>query len=245
MSKLKIKGILSYPNIFIAKAINPGDDPKFTASLLILKTDPQVPVIQAAIEAVKLNGFPSGFPASGKTCLHDCAVKFPDDPTLANYMVLTAAAKANKKPIVVDMNVLPVMSEADAYAGVEVWFSVNIYSYDMPVSKGVTSGLNGVMVTGVEGALGHLGNEESPAEMFAGIAGTAPPQAAAAGGPSPTITPAPNSVPAPTLTPTPTGPTYVMTAAAQGNTREALIGNGQGWTDELLIAQGMMIASSV
>jgi hypothetical protein len=59
---------------------------------------------------------------------------------------------------------------------------------------------------------------------------------AAAPSPSPTApspqapSPAPNAA-----------PVYQMTDKAAGNTRDQLINNGQGWTDELLISQGMML----
>lgn len=247
MSILKFKGIISYPNVFIPKAIKQGDDPKYTTSLLILKTDPQIQVIGAAIETAKLNGFPSGFPASGGTCLHDGQLKFPEEPKLHPYMILTAASNVQSKPLVVDANLAPIIDPGQVYPGAEVWLSVNFYTYDKSVSKGVTAGLNGVMVTGLEGALGRLDNRPTVEQMFGPetTATTATP--AASTQPVVTHTPAPNAAPAPNATPAPApnaAPQYIMTAAADGFTRDQLLDNGKGWTDDLLVLQGMMIKPS-
>lgn len=78
----------------------------------------------------------------------------------------------------------------------------------------------------------------------------APSGATPGGAPTPTM-PTPGampSVPAPAAMPSvptppappapPAGPVYTMTAAAQGASREALLGNG--WTDDLLIQHGLM-----
>jgi hypothetical protein len=45
--------------------------------------------------------------------------------------------------------------------------------------------------------------------------------------------------PLPVAPAAPAAPVYTMTAAAMGNTREALI--AQGWTDDTMIANGLMV----
>ena len=225
MAQFKVKGILSYPHLNSPRAIEAGKDPKYSASVLILKTDPQVATIQAIIEQEKLNGWPSGFPATGKVFMKES----PDHP---EYMVINGNAKAEDKPAVVDMNRAPVMDPSLACAGSICWVAFNSFTYDQAVNKGVSCGLNAVMVTGEMGALGRLDGRPSVESMFADVAeGGAP-------------TPAPNAAPVPTpATPPPPTPTpqYVMTEKANGCTREQLINSGQGWTDELLIEQGMML----
>ena len=54
--QFKVKGILSYPHLFTPRSVNPGDDPKFSASILIRKDDPQVQQIQQIIDTEKANG---------------------------------------------------------------------------------------------------------------------------------------------------------------------------------------------
>ena len=67
----------------------------------------------------------------------------------------------------------------------------------------------------------------------------APPMAPAATPPAP-VAVAPNPAFLAPPAPPPAGPTYVMTAKAQGQTREAW--NAAGWSDALLLQHGMMVA---
>ena len=79
----------------------------------------------------------------------------------------------------------------------------------------------------------------------------APPAQAPAGAPALAPQPwaqpaAPAPAPAPAPTPAyvaPAGPVYTMTAAANGVTREAYLATA-GWTDALLIQQGLMVAAA-
>ena len=227
----KVKGILSYPHLNQARSVNPGDAPKFGCSVLILKTDPQVAQIQSIIEQEKANGWPSGFPTNGKTFMKDCAVAFPDQPDVHGYMVISGNANADSKPQVVDANLQPVIDPSLACAGSVCWIAFNSFVYNQPVNKGVGAGLNGVMITGEMGVLGRLDGKPSLETMFAGVndgaTTTAAPQQVAPSPASPP--PAPNAE-----------PQYIMTAKAAGNTRQQLLDNGQGWTDELLLSQDMM-----
>ena len=248
--QLTIKGILSFPHLNQPRAVKQGDEPKYSANLLIPKGDPQLNQLQQAIDAEKANGFPSGFPHNGKVCLHDCAVSQPNNPELAGYMELRASAKADSKPTVVDMNMTPVMDPALVYPGAVVWMAINTFTYNMTTSKGVGAGLNGVMITGEEGALGRLDSKPTAEQMFAGVAqGGAPAAAMPPGAPAPAPTPAPTPAPAPAPAPAPTPatpppaappqPQYTMTAKANGATREAF--HAQGWTDEMLLQHGYMV----
>ena len=139
--QFKVKGILSYPHLFVARSVNPGDDPKFSASILILKTDPQVAANQQIIEQEKGNGFPNGFPHNGKMFLKDCAVQFPDQPEVHGYSAISGNAKADSRPHLVDANMNPVMDQSQAYAGAVVWGAFNSFTYSMAVNKGIGAGL--------------------------------------------------------------------------------------------------------
>lgn len=215
MAQFKVKGILSYPHLFTPRAVQQGDDPKFSASILIAKNDPQVAVIQQIIETEKANGFPNGFPAKGKVFLKDGALEYPQDAKMHDYYIISGGSKADSKPHLVDTNLNPVMDQSQAYPGVIVWAAFNSFTYDMAVNKGVAAGLNGVMLTGEIGALGRLDSQPTVEQMFAGVDTPAAPPAA---------------------------PQFVMTAAANGLTREAY--HAAGWSDEQLVSNGMMITPS-
>lgn len=228
---------MSYPHLFQPRAVQQGQEPKYSVAALIRKDDPQVTQIQAAIETEKANGFPSGFPAKAKVCLKDCAVEFPEDPKLANYYVVSCNANAKDKPPVVDTSMQPVMDPAKVYAGAIAWLHISIYPYNKDVNRGIAAGLNGVMLTGEEGELGRLDNKPTVEQMFSGVGtpGMTPPvapQTPAVGATPPPAPPTPPAAP-------PASPAYQMTAAAKGATRDQYL--AQGWTDELLIQHGLML----
>jgi len=227
MAQFKVKGILSYPHLFQPRAITPGDDPKFSTSVLIRKDDPQLAAVTQVIEAEKANGFPSGFPSNGKCCLKDAAIAFPDKPNLHGYMVISGNSKQDQKPIVVDANRQPVVDPSDVYPGAVALVVFNSFAYNHPTSKGVSAGLNGVMLTGEEGELGRLDGRPTADMMFGDVPVTATPTSA------PIPPPAAPAAPA----------ALIMTEKANGVTYEQYMAT-QGWSDELLIEQGLAIRPS-
>jgi hypothetical protein len=222
--QFKVKGILSYPHLFTPRSVNPGDDPKFSASILLRKGDPQIEQVKQIIATEKANGWPNGFPHNGKEFMKDGMLAFPNDANMHNYMIISSNAKADSKPHCVDAHMQPVMNQADAYAGAVVWAALNSFTYNQPVNKGVGCGLNGIMLTGEEGELGRLDGRPTVEGMFGDVAGGAAPMAPAA--------PA-----APT--PPPAAPVFQMTAAANGLTREQY--HAAGWSDAQLIQNGLMV----
>ena len=230
MAQFKVKGILSYPHLFQARSVSPGDDPRFSVTVLIEDTDPQLANILALQEQEKSNGFPSGFPSKGKFFCKPSE----DYP---GYHQISGGAKEYAKPLVCDMSMQPVMDPSQVFAGAVAWVSFNSFSYDQAVNKGVSAGLNGVMVTGEEGTLGRIDGRPTAHSMFGDISESTAPAAApsapasASTPPAPTP-PAPPSAPAPSLT---------MTAAATNTYEEYL---NAGWTDEQMISAGVAIKPS-
>lgn len=238
MSQFKVKGILSYPHLFQPRSVNPGDDPKYGVVVLIPDTDPQLAQIMAIQEQEKANGFPSGFPATGKLFCKP-STDYP------GYHQVSGGAKADQKPVVVDANMQPVMDPALVYAGAVAWVSFNSFTFNQPVNKGVSAGLNGVMITGEEGALGRIDGRPTAEAMFGDVNGAAAQPHVAANGqqvkaPAPTP-PAPPAPPAPNAAPAPVA--LVMTEKANGVTLEQYLAT-PGWTEELLIEQGLAVRPS-
>ena len=149
------------------------------------------------------------------------------------------------------------------YPGCVVELLVHCYAFNNK-SKGVAYGLDGIMIIDATAPKLDVGGGMAASQVAAafgtpsqGAAPTMPTQQApvhtAANGavvtPPPTVQPntdfvvnagQPGAVvtPPPTVVTPPQTPLRVMTAAAQGMTYEAAI--GAGWTDETLIANGMM-----
>lgn len=245
------KGILSFPKLFVPKAAKGSTDLKYGGQIIIAPNDPQVAVITAQVEAAKLDAFPSGY--TGADCcwgLYEEKIQ-PNssyyDPRFAGWYVLSFSAKEEDKPAVVDMAHQPIINSGEAHSGAVVWVSLHIGGYTAG-RGGVGGWMNGVMLTGEEPPMGRLDNKPTVEQMFANVgAPPIPTPAHLAHKPG-----APNMFPdtAAPLAPTPPppappapAPTLQMTAAAKGVTYETYMAT-PGWTDELLIAQGLAIKPS-
>lgn len=228
--------------------INPGapkgsDTKSWSIALLLPKTDPQVAQLQAEVDAQKAAGFPNGFPPRGTLCLVDMAVEEPDNAALAQYVMLKASTRIDggNKPHFVDASVQPIIDPAgDGNAvGNIVNADVNIIHFDQG-NGGVKAYLNGVMDTGTKGSIPMeaLSSKPTAAQMFAGHqnanvqAPAAQQTAATPPGPTPPPSAPPETPPAP-----PFGP--VMTDKATTSYEEYI---AAGWTDQLLIQHGYMMA---
>jgi len=230
-----IKGIMSYPNLFVARKVSDDGEPKFGVNILVPKGDPQLAAIEKAIQGQVTEKL-QGNLGNGKLCLKDCDLEYPDNPQLKGYNEIRCTSGAANRPHVVNfVDRQPVMDPAEVYGGAEAYFAITVASYKMPLSKGVTSYINGVMITGKEGVLGRLDNHKSAEELFAEVGQVVPVV--------PVIPVAP-VVPVVPVTPVapPVAPPVAlrtMTAKANGQPYEAYI--TADWTDELLIQHGMML----
>jgi hypothetical protein len=227
-----IKGILSFPTLFTPKVAKGGTEAKYGVTVLIPPHDPQVAVLNAEVEAAKLNGCPSGYNGADE-CFkpYDEKYKGKDyyDPKFSGWYAFSCTAKADDKPPVVNMAHEPIINPGDVFSGMVGYVSAGI-SYYPKGKAGIGGWLNGVMITAEEPPMGRLDGKPSVDQMFTGIgegSPSAPPAAPNAPTPS-----APPAAPAPT-------PQYVMTPKAQG-TREWYLST-PGWTDELLISEGLML----
>lgn len=217
-----IKGILSFSSIFTATIAKGSSEPKFTAMVIMPSNDPQVPALLAEVNAAKLNTYPSGLPANSNICfdLYEKKVT-PDkdyhDPRLVGWYAFTCSAKADDKPAIVDMAHVPIIDPSQVFSGMNVFVSAGISGY-VKGTGGIGGWLNGVMSTGELGQLGRLDGKPSIEQMFAAAGNAAAPA------------PAPASE-------------LLMTAAANGVTYQQYMAT-PGWTDEMLIAQGLAIKPS-
>lgn len=245
---LMVKGIARYVHAVNPSAPKGTDKMRYGISVLIAKNDPQVPVIQAAFDQTKLNGFPGGVPGSAEFCWNDCAVSEAATPALAGYMDLRCSTGVEHgQPQIMDMAQQPIPDPAldGKLSGQIVWVAGDFASYTLG-KQGIKCYFNGLMVTGevgpIDGSL--LSSKPDVAGAFAaaaaGMAQAAAPAAApaavpTAGAPAP-IPGAPTPA-APPAAPAPQ-PQFVMTAAANGLTREQY--HASGWTDEQLVQNGLM-----
>lgn len=188
---ITIHGRLSFEHIWTPQAPNENSEPKYSLLLIIPKTDPQIPAIQAAIQAAAQEGVNT----RKFTQLPDPnAMKYPplrDGDSLTdsgeprgaefagNYFI-NAKSPQNRKPFIVDGNVQPIIDQSEVYSGCYVNVAVQFFPYANSGNKGISASLNGVQKV-ADGE--HLGAARPDADQLFGVIGNAAPAAAAQDGP--------------------------------------------------------------
>ena len=148
--RLLLKNVrLSFPDLFIAKPFKPGDAPRFKATFLLQKEDPQIKVIEAAILDTAAEKFGKKAVAvidgirgnANRFCFQDGNTK--EYEGYENVMALAANSKT--RPLVLDRDKTQLV-EADGklYAGCYVNASVEIFAYTEPGNGGISASLKGV-----------------------------------------------------------------------------------------------------
>lgn len=171
---------------------NNGGEPKYSATILVPKTDPaNRQKIDAAIRAAtarmrEKKG--NSFPATPKTSVHDGDGVRPSDgqpfgDECKGCWVFTASSKT--QPDCRDQYKQPLLDGSELYSGVWAHVGVTFFGYDSGSNKGIGVALDTVMKARDGEPLG--GMRASADDDFADIPTTvAAPETAAAG--SPTIT---------------------------------------------------------
>jgi hypothetical protein len=150
--KLKLTNVrLAFANIFVAKAVEAGQEPRFGASLLI---DPatQAPLlaqINKEIDAVALAKWGAKYAPilamarkTDKVCLHDGNLK----AQYAGFEDMMYVSASNKmRPVAVNRDTSPVSAEDGViYSGCYVNATVELWAQDNKYGKRVNATLLGV-----------------------------------------------------------------------------------------------------
>lgn len=159
---------LSYANVWEPKAINEGGVPKFSASLIIPKSDTAtIEKIKNAIKAAykdgesRLKGNSKSVPslAAIKNPLRDGDIERPDDEAYANaYFVNSNSTTA---PGIVDRNVQPILDRSLVYSGVYARVSISFYAFNSNGNKGIACGLQNIQLLRAGEPLGSKASAES------------------------------------------------------------------------------------
>lgn len=148
---------LSYAHVWKAKAIAEGQDPKYSCSILIPKSDKEtIAKIQSAIKQALEDGKHSKFggkvPSNLKTPLRDGDEERGDDPVYKGHYFINASSKS--KPIIVDRRKEPITDENDVYSGCYARVSINFYAFNTSGNRGVACGLGNIQKLGDGEVLG-------------------------------------------------------------------------------------------
>ncbi|QOR34422.1 DUF2815 family protein [Clostridium sp. 'deep sea'] len=160
----------SYLNVWEPRAASEGQDPKYSVSLIIPKSDKKtIKKIEKAIENAKLAGKASKFngklPANLKTPLRD-GDEERDDEAYENSYFLNATSKT--KPGVIDRSGNRILDQEEIYSGCYGHASINFYAFNVNGNKGIACGLNNIMKK-EEGE--YLGGRSTAESDFAELIG--------------------------------------------------------------------------
>ncbi len=135
----------SYLHVWEPSAVDEGQDPKYSASLIIPKSDKKtLKMIKEAIENAKVQGKSSKFggkiPANLKTPLRDGDEERPDDEAYENSYFVNANSKT--KPGIVDVDCNKILDQDEVYSGCYGRASITFYPFNTSGNKGIACGLN-------------------------------------------------------------------------------------------------------
>jgi len=146
---------LSYVHLFKPYALQPGQEEKFSCTVLVPKTDAAtMGRINAAIEAAKAKGVSDKWngvkPPVLSTPVYDGDGVRPSDgmpfgPECKGHWVFTASAKTDYPPEVVGADGSPIINQSEIYSGIYAYVNVNFFPYTFGSKKGVGCGLGPVM----------------------------------------------------------------------------------------------------
>lgn len=147
--RIMLSGVrLSFPKLFEPEAFKPGDDPMFSAALLI----PKGSALHKQVEAAALAALNAKFPGKGAGIrsqiegnANKCCIQDGDKTSYDGYEGHVAVRAKNKvRPTVIDTDRAP-LAERDGrpYAGCYVNASIEFFGYDN-TGKGLSASLRGV-----------------------------------------------------------------------------------------------------
>ena len=159
---------LSYVNLLKPKAMNEGDDPKYSCVILIPKEDKETikkirNAQKAAWEAAKNDKLKGVKWENVKHTLrdgdNDDSIDTEERPEYAGHMFMSVSSRT--APQIIDKYKEKVDSEDEVYSGVYARVSLNAYAYNTKGNKGISCGLNNVQIIAKGDFLGGRSSAES------------------------------------------------------------------------------------
>ncbi len=151
---------LSYLNVFKPRAMQDGQDPKYSACLLIPKSDKAtVKAIKDACEAARLASaatFGGKVPDKLRLPIHDGDGEMPNGgdygPEAKGMYVLNCSSR--QQPGLVDRQLTPILDQTVLYSGCWGRVDLNFFAYNTSGNKGIGAGLNNIQKVRDAEALG-------------------------------------------------------------------------------------------
>ena len=175
---------LSFVHLMKPYAYNEGDDPKYSCTILVPKTDQAtLGRIQQAIEAAKQRGANDKWggvipPRVDVTFYDGDGVKpsdgMPFGAECRGHYVLSAKSGADRPPEIVDKFGNPIINSSEIYSGMYARVNIEFFPYENRGKKGVSCALGPVMKMRDGEPLG--GSAPTAAQVFGFAQQTAPAQ---------------------------------------------------------------------
>lgn len=160
----------SYAHVFSPAALVDGNDPKYSVTVLIPKTDKSaIKAIKAGIEAAKESGatlWGGKIPATLKVPIRDGDEDKPDMEEFEGMYFMNASSL--NKPGLVDKKGQAIIDPTEFYSGCYGAVSINFFPYNQAGNRGIGAGLNNIMKT-KDGE--PLAGRSRPEEDFKGLIG--------------------------------------------------------------------------
>ncbi len=165
---------LSYTHLDKPYASQPGQEPKYSATILVPKqpgdNKARMDAAIAAATQKAIEKYGKAFPAAPKVSVHDGDGTRPSDgqpfgEECKGCWVFTASSK---QPVtVVDLNLQPVLDATQIYSGMYANVGVSFFGYNAPQNKGIGVALDNVQKTAEGEALG--GQRASAEDDFGSV----------------------------------------------------------------------------
>lgn len=148
--KVTLKNVrMAFPHLFVAKASDEGQTPKFSAAFIFAPDHPAYAAVKAAEEAVgsekwkeKWAATKKGIAAKDRMALHDGETKSQYDGYEGNFFVNGSNAV---RPLVIDRDKSPLAAQdGKLYAGCYVNVILDIWAQDNTYGKAINCSLSGV-----------------------------------------------------------------------------------------------------
>jgi len=160
---------LSYEHIWIARASVQGGDPKYSATILIPKTDMKTyEAIKKAMMIETAAKWSTTVPQNLKIPLKDGDRALDKDgkqrrETIGHWII---TATSHQRPDIVDKDLNDVIDKSAVYSGCYCRFQVAFQAYDLPTSKGIGCYLNNIQKLD-DGD--RFGSRQSAKDVFARV----------------------------------------------------------------------------
>ena len=159
---------LSYANVWEAVSMNAGDEPKYSVSVMIPKSD--TVTIQAIKQAMQ-EAIETGLDKFGGQMPDVSKIKLPlrdgdekNDERYAGYYYLNASSK--HAPQIVDRALNPIFDRNEVYSGVFARVSLIFYAFNTKGSKGIAVSLGNIQKV-KDGE--SFSNRTTPADDFSAL----------------------------------------------------------------------------